>query len=196
MKTRGQQIFAGVSLLIMAAILIWITIDSFAPVEKTKLIELPTSKLDGYVKECVYLEPEDYIVLSYKEMWKDYQSNGVTDPTRGFIGYYPIMVRNNTGENYIIGLQLRMDEAEKYLTGTKTITGNLLRIKDKWMDDYNTATAGQNAYPYFISAKTEMNTQRNKFGSIICGMTAILFGLTGAALVSVNIEKNTKQKQQ
>lgn len=196
MKTRGQQIFAGVSLLIMAAILIWITIDSFAPVEKTKLIELPTSKLDGYVKECVYLEPEDYIVLSYKEMWKDYQSNGVTDPTRGFIGYYPIMVRNNAGENYIIGLQLRMDEAEKYLTGTKTITGNLLRIKDKWMDDYNTATAGQNAYPYFISAKTEMNTQRNKFGSIICGMIAILFNLAGTALVLTNIgSPNTQQKQ-
>lgn len=190
MQSKLKIIPLAILMFAVAALFAVVPILSFQQEERTNLTTVTATEIDGYVKKPVEMDSGDYKILSGSSMWEQHQAAGEKPSGDYVTAFYPLEVYAKNGDVYVIAVALDDDERDTYyIINNAPIKGNILPIPTEHLEDFKLATVGQNICPYYLSVDSS-TTASQAIGAVISGILAIMFTVSGIALLT-----STKRKE-
>lgn len=189
MQSKLKIIPLAILMFAVAVLFAVVPILSFQQEKRTDLTTVTATKIDDYIKKPVEMNSGDYKILSGSSMWERHQAAG-EEPSGDYVtAFYPLEVYAKNGDVYVIAAEFDADKKDMYYINNAPIKGNILPIPTEHLEDFKLATVGQNICPYYLSVNSR-TTAGETIGAVISGILAVLFAVSGIALLA-----STKRKE-
>ena len=144
------------------------------------------TEVGNYTKKPVKIDSGNYEILGDSAMWKRYQAAGEYLSGYSVTAFYPLEVHAKNGDVYVIAAELnantKTNTENMHYTNNTPIKGNILPIPTEHLEDFEAATTGRNACPYYLSVSSRTSVGKT-IGAVLSGIMAVLFAVGGVILL-------------